>query len=352
MKRKAIYFEGNAIKVVTTLHFLLLAFVGFGQSVKGYVYDVVSNEPLEGASVYFDGSSYGTVTDDKGMFSIELNDFFNAALVVGYLGYQSQKLPPPITTNNLRISLNAETENLDEVVVIAEPFSRKEKLEVFRLEFIGHSKAAEQTKILNEEAIELRYSPKTRTLTAEASGPIMIENSFLRYLVRFDLDKFEIQFKDKSLKRLDNVEQTVFSGSTYYTDLLEANENDDIRERRKLAFLGSPMHFLRACWRLDLEGQGFSIIKGLRKLKTQELIESIALLDLGTKRILFLQDAITINFDGPKGARYRSKLEVQNKMKAVNVDKFGNYNPFSNLRFGGHMAELRLGDMLPIDYNF
>ncbi len=60
--------------------------------VTGYVYDINSKKPLEGASVILkEDSHYGTSTNANGYFKFE-NPYDNAHLVISYVGYETEKV--------------------------------------------------------------------------------------------------------------------------------------------------------------------------------------------------------------------------------------------------------------------
>ena len=62
------------------------------QRIKGQVLDALDNTSLMGVSVYFDGTSIGTITDESGIFELPLAQKINAALVVSYLGYETRSI--------------------------------------------------------------------------------------------------------------------------------------------------------------------------------------------------------------------------------------------------------------------
>ena len=103
------------MKKLTTLFFLFLTHVLFGQKVEGIVFDQETNAPLWGASVSVKGSQRGVLTDAKGHFSVK--DVQNSAtLRVSFVGYQPQDIPVAAAT---RIGLVRSSYLQDEVVVQA-----------------------------------------------------------------------------------------------------------------------------------------------------------------------------------------------------------------------------------------
>lgn len=83
--------------------------------VNGVVVDD-SGLPLPGASVVEKGTSNGVTTDFDGIFQLQLQSA-DPVLVVSYLGFQPKEIPVD-GKNTFNISLSANSEALDEVVVI------------------------------------------------------------------------------------------------------------------------------------------------------------------------------------------------------------------------------------------
>jgi TonB-linked SusC/RagA family outer membrane protein len=85
-------------------------------SVAGTVASAVDEEALIGVSISVKGSSVGTVTDLDGNFTFS-DISGDATLVFAFLGYQSQEVKVN-NRNIIRLTLNEDTQALDELVVI------------------------------------------------------------------------------------------------------------------------------------------------------------------------------------------------------------------------------------------
>ena len=83
--------------------------------ITGVVKDKLGNS-LVGVTVRVKESSKGTVTDEKGMFSLEVNA--DDSLEISYIGYQSQVMGVRGQTD-IRITMEANTGSLNEVEVVA-----------------------------------------------------------------------------------------------------------------------------------------------------------------------------------------------------------------------------------------
>ena len=104
--------------VILTISFLLFQTMLFSQStisVSGTVTDN-ENQPLPGASVVLKATTTGTQTDFDGNFILD-NVPSNGVLIVSYIGYTSKEISIN-SQNSITISLQEDTQSLDEVVVI------------------------------------------------------------------------------------------------------------------------------------------------------------------------------------------------------------------------------------------
>ncbi|WP_161991959.1 carboxypeptidase-like regulatory domain-containing protein [Flagellimonas algicola] len=334
---------------LNSLLFIVLVFgclYGAAQEISGLVLDSKTREPITGASVYYDGSAVGTITDLDGNFQIPALLGSNAVLVIRHLGYKTRKLVPLQGKSLLRIVLSEEAESLDEIIVTADPFSRKQKLKVFRLEFLGDTKGGKNSSIVNEEDVRLFFNTYNNTLTAHSERPLIVQNDYLGYRISFEIEQFKIYFKSTSLKRIDNIFHTVYEGSAQFFDV--ASRNYKVKKRRENAYEGSRMHFMRSCWNGNLHRQNFELRKKFKNIPTSELfvVKNDSLEEF--RNIQFLGEQFVI-YHRKKGY-YRSTLNIQKPETVFSLDRYGGCTPFKELVFGGYMADYRIGDMLPIDY--
>jgi len=102
---------------LTSLLFFSAIFLStaYAQDITGTITSSLDSEPLIGATITVKGTSSGTVTDIDGKYNISAAG--DAILVVSYTGFTTQE----IAVNNrtqIDLSLNVDTEVLDEVVVV------------------------------------------------------------------------------------------------------------------------------------------------------------------------------------------------------------------------------------------
>ncbi len=349
--------------------FLLFFGAVFSQIVEGHILDSETELPLVGATVYFDGTTIVSITNEEGYFKINGSNSSNA-MIVSFIGYNPHRFENPAQYLNkkLKLFLDKSLTDLEEVVIGKSPFSRKQMLEVFRRQFLGTSKAAASCKILNEDDIVLYFDVSDNTLSASARNPLKIINKHLEYEVHFDLVDFSQKFSVKSLDQF-YMRQSFFTGSTFYRDLSKKGNAD---KKRLNKFLGSTPHLMITIANEDWENQKFVLFVGgfktdpkkyfsvkdtigLKKITVIEqpmamirkqntltgkivVTENVSEKDLEMQRVYF-------------NVLYKDMQSIMDfRENEIYVDENGNHSPLYNVQFGGIIGAMKAGDMLPRDY--
>ncbi len=114
----------NLFRMLTLSLFVLCTTVVFAQQkpIKGTVVDA-TGEPLIGVNVSVKGTTIGIITDIDGKYTLEVPT--NATLVFSYIGYRTQELPVGNQTT-VNITMQEDTQNIDEVVVVGYGVQKKE----------------------------------------------------------------------------------------------------------------------------------------------------------------------------------------------------------------------------------
>ena len=114
----------NLFRMLTLSLFVLCTTVVFAQQkpIKGTVVDA-TGEPLIGVNVSVKGTTIGIITDIDGKYTLEVST--NATLVFSYIGYRTQELPVGNQTT-INITMQEDTQNIDEVVVVGYGVQKKE----------------------------------------------------------------------------------------------------------------------------------------------------------------------------------------------------------------------------------
>ena len=109
---------------------LILLFItkfGFSQNrISGEVSDGQTNETLIGANIIIGDENNGTSTNVNGKFTLTTNKKFPLDIVISYLGYEN-KILTITDSKNLKIKLFPNTKKLNEVKVVDNRITQKQK---------------------------------------------------------------------------------------------------------------------------------------------------------------------------------------------------------------------------------
>lgn len=156
LKRKRTFAQSMLFVV-----FLLSSTLAFAQNkVTGTVTDK-AGEPLIGVNVLESGTSNGCITDIDGKYSLNVEK--GKTLIFSFIGYSKQEVK--VTQNAMNVTMNEDTELLDEVVVIGYgSISRKD---------VTSSISTVKSKDLNVGA----YTDPGQLLQGKVPGLVIVQNS-------------------------------------------------------------------------------------------------------------------------------------------------------------------------------
>ena len=335
------------MRTIEYILFLILIFPFFtnAQTITGVIIDAKTKQPIETVNVFFDNTTVGTTTNSKGEFSITYTDKIRTTLVISYLGYEKQYFNNYRELTYLSISLEEDLSLLDEVVINAnDGLTRKQKLRLFRQEFLGQTANGKSCKILNEDALILRYDKPKKTLTVSSIEPLIIKNKNLRYNTTFDIIDFQILFRYANGKTNEfNVNQVTYEGTTFYKNI-EGSERKKISKRREKSYLGSTQHFLRALYSGSLKKEGFQFYYKGMVIPENKYVRVSEIKNSDFKKVEII-GKIGIVFKG----NIKSGIQLFNT-DHFEIDQYGNYSPIQGVMFSGAISEKRVGDLLPFDF--
>ncbi len=325
-----------------SIFFFFIFNISYSQNISGIVVDVKTNKPLGGASVYFDNTMLGTLTNSKGFFLIDISEDIQTPLVVSFMGYETKVLYKLTTVKDLKIYLKETADVLNEVTLNSKhDWSRSLKLKEFKKHFLGESKNASSCKILNEEDIILIFDIDKKQLRARTINSILIENNNLKYLISTDLQKFEINYSyaSKSGKFLDFL-NVYYIGNNFYKSL-EENPIRSTIKYRKSAYYGSTLHFMRTLAIENLENEYYNVYFEHYPVHSSKYITVTSVGDDNIVKVE-VEKKLDIVFDNER----QSTFEAED----FYIDKFGKYFPPGKVKFSGNFGRQRMGDALPLDY--
>ncbi|WP_458628454.1 carboxypeptidase-like regulatory domain-containing protein [Winogradskyella sp. PC D3.3] len=328
----------------TSVFVFLLPLYCLSQTLSGRVIDKITQQPIETAAVYFDNTTIGTTTNRNGKFSIEYSDAVQSTLVISYLGYDKVLISDYRSKSNVSIELVEADNALDEVLLeYDDGLTRKQKLKLFRQEFLGTSKFGKSCKILNEDDLVLKYDKKNKALYADSKTPLKILNRALQYEVLYDVMDFEINFRSMNLKTFTfTIHSVTYFGTSFYKSL-DTTKKRTLNQRSK-AYKGSVQHFMRSLYNHSLNEEGYSIFHNKFRVDEWSFFTVETTGHLNLKKVT-LKEKVAILFDK------KNQSEIQLEIPEFYVDVYGNYAPVIGVYFSGVMGSQRIGDTLPLDYN-
>ena len=326
------------------LFLLLWCHVLFSQEITGTVYDIKTKEPLPGATIYLDGTTIGTTSDFEGYFQLNIQTSENANVIISFIGYETRVLTPQELENDMSIALTESTNQLNEVDLGLDVWSREKKMGIFIREFLGKEHSSTLCKIVNKKDIKLIHNSSLNTLIAFSDKPIIILNKYLGYEISYNLIDFEVEFI-YNFQGLLMPSKVFYSGTSYFKELKNKTKGR-ILENRKQEYQGSLLHFMRSLATNRLTENKFGIYHGqfptdpynYFKLTTEDTMVKV---DLTAEQIGVLYNK-----------EYQSSIQPETGTASTfHIDKTGNHSPPNSLIFSGFFGRKRMSSMLPLNYN-
>jgi hypothetical protein len=324
-------------KILFISIFLCLNLAAYNQIVKGTILDEKDKSPVYSASVYFNGTFGGTLSDQNGNFSIDVSKHTTMPLTISALGYYSTTVTNFLTGKPLLVYLKPKVFELNEIVVSAKSHTRERRnnLLIFKNEFLGTTVNAMSCEIENESDIRFIGDLDGDTIKVIAVKPLIINNNALGYKITYYLDKFEYCRKDASF---------LFKGNIIFNEDLTTDESkkQSYERKRKATYLGSRMQFFRALWINDMNSAGFTVKNSANE-------------NLNYSKLVYQQDSHTkfLRYPGSLGIAYYStsapKSFIVFLKEKVFFDANGYYDPTA-ITWEGEMAQKRIADWLPFEY--
>jgi hypothetical protein len=273
--------------------------------IMGKVVDSATQQPLNGASVFAQNTTYGTTCNNEGFFALKLpNGGYD--LVISYTGYEKRSVrvsnSQPLS-DTLVFGLPQLSSALEEVAVVASnevPDGWEKYGKFFFDNFIGTTPNAASCAILNPQAFRFFYTKnkKRHRLKVTASQDVLIQNNALGYLIRYQLDSFSYDYNS-------NISQ--YTGNPFFieTDTV-AEIKDEYKKNRARTYLGSRLHFMTALYDSIVNEEGFIVEKLTGNGKNAEgtVIENLY------DSTIYEADSSTvlINWDGRYRISYKSVM--------------------------------------------
>lgn len=338
------------MKNIIFLYFLIFSLNSFSQKINGKV----SNKdkvPLSGASIYLDGTTISTVSDDNGNFTLEYDPKANNILVISFMGYENEYITGFDFKKELNIDLNVAKNPLKEVIVNRKDmFTRDQKLRIFREYFIGTTVNSQKVIIQNEDDIYFKYDKQNFVLKAFSDKPLVIINPSLGYKISYQLQNFEVTFSNKSIYSRDVI-KNYYAGLSHFEEI---DNSDIILTKREEAYKGSQINFFRNLAGNTWSKEEFLLSKNNAKIFSGNCFK-ISKEEFFTKVEVVKQpkeEGKDGNFIASYDVLFKNKEQssVIFETNTFYIYKYGNNSEISNIVFLGQIAEERIAEMLPLNY--
>lgn len=217
--------------------------------------DIVTKEPIAGASIFLSNTSIGTISNEKGEFLIRQVPQGKFELIVSSLNYdtyittlQSNQIPTVLS-----IQLKSNSNVLKEVVV--ESYDKDGWAKwggYFKANFIGKSSITKNCTLTNPDVVRFRFNNKTNTVRAFAHEKLIFENKALGYNIKYLLSQFEFNISANTFK---------YIGYPLFENMVQGNSEEQIKweSARLNTYKGSLMHFMRSLFSNQLIEEGFEV---------------------------------------------------------------------------------------------
>lgn len=177
-----------------TVMTLLMTQCCLSQQIEGVLFDSLNMRVVSDAYVFINESSIGTVSNSDGSFNLDIEAYENVDLIISHIGYDN--LVIPLTNSSQPIDtlyLNASAIALGEVNLVTKNKKglRKRRLKKFEDAFLGAKAERNDVFIANPEV--LLFYEENGKLKATSDEPLIIENNYLGYILRFFLSEFELK---------------------------------------------------------------------------------------------------------------------------------------------------------------
>jgi hypothetical protein len=234
---------------------MFASLLSFSQGmISGTVVDAETKLPLEGASVFAQNTTKGTMTDKEGAFRLSL-DKGGYEINITFTGYASRTINLEVTgdrTFNLELQKGDNT--LGEVIIKNSnevPDGWEKYGQFFLQHFIGSTPNADSCFLVNPEALKFLYFKRNDRLKVLATEPLQIQNRSLGYTLRYELDSFVYFFKTAL---------NSYRGKCLFLPM----EGDSAQQAawtiaRNDTYHGSRLHFLRSYYDNTLAKEGFTV---------------------------------------------------------------------------------------------
>ena len=346
------------------------------QSFKGKVVDINSGEGVFGVSIYYKGTTIGTISGHEGTFDMRTVPGENIQVVFARFGYETKEIDL-ITDRELIVELKAIEGFSDVYKNKLKDRQWQRQYKQFEKALIGESNNAKNVEVLNPQVVELVKSGNGQII-AVVNEPLQIRNAATGYQLYFF-------FEGEIL--IDGMDAQ-YNGVPYFVKLEPENEKqlDLWKVNRKSTYEGSLQHFLYSLISNTLYENGFEVSFANRDSNSGRFVKGA---DIAANEILIdgkisFDNYLRIKYTKEKpqnefinsfttttrfGTRSRNGQSVENlfmenipdrdgqvsflfsRMKYLEIDSLGILKSPEALLEYGYWSWERIAELMPIEYH-
>lgn len=329
-------------------------------TIQGQIVDEETQEPVEGVSVFLNNTTYHTVTDSIGAFTI--TGMKADHQLIAYKEGFKQSFTSINRSAKLRIELKRRfhSDQTKESQDSTPPYTElqlEEFLNTFKLDFLGRSRNADNCEILNPEVLKFKLAGGN-TLRVTASKPILVRNNRLGYDMTYHLKSY-----------VRNIRTTSYVGHVFYQNTPGLALKPKHYQAREKAYKGSTAHFLRSVLAGKHNREGYKLqtateIAGnwiYKEVPISDLAvynkEGVFLFGAGLFRIIYLAERREYNYvrwlkaNGIKEIGRGQYTDMEFAEQKIKILPSGTIDPPLGLIFRGYMGWEQMADALPMNYN-
>ena len=295
---------------------------------------------IENASVYFNNTTIGAISDTQGNFTITRDNNIQTELIISVLGFETLIIPHNQLGSLGILYLKESIASLDEVILDDDTWSRERKMIAFKKYFLGNFLDAKNVKILNEKDIRLRYSSTHGMLYADSDVPIKIKNKTLGYIISYDLVDFEVTY-EKNLHGFTLATKSFYAGTVFFQNIKE-KPSKRVLKTRETSYKGSLLHFLRSLRDQKLTEEKYRVFIGSYETSPYAPFKIIP--QENGHLITLLEENIQLLYNNDEQSTIAASTSFF-------IDSFGNHSPVDVLFTGGAMGGRKVATMLPLTFN-
>ncbi len=318
--------------------------------IQGKVLDKKDNTSIPFVNVFLEGTTIGTQTNQEGSFTLKNIPIGNYRLVASMIGYTPSVLNITISDKdiNIQIILSEDIKALNEVKITGSRDKVWEKqYKEFEREFLGNDFNKNEIKVLNKEVIDFTFDKQTKTFTAQANQPIIIENLKLGYRQTYILHDFEKKSNQLSFKGLGRYE---------IMETTNSKQKAQWEENRIVAYQGSLKHFLVSLLNNKLKEEGFKAF--FLNIDSTKLVGGPMYFDFKPRDIitptsttnlynLSIKKPMLVVYENERLSPQFSEIK---QLSEIIFSTEGNLLDSYSIGISGRMSEKRLANSLPLDF--